>query len=145
MAFETYGSFRVEFLYDIKGKSLKSDSLFLNIYDFWAILHEAPLSMKCEEWYHPKVAKLEQILRKKWKTENAKDLPIINVLLKNIKEEKLAFIPVGYLNDEEQYFANLTSWKMNFEKQLLEKYPFLMRPPIRHKKIKRKPKYYLPR
>ena len=49
MAFETYGSFRVEFLYDIKGKSLKSDSLFLNIYDFWAILDEAPLSMKCEE------------------------------------------------------------------------------------------------
>ena len=145
MAFETYGSFRVEFLYDIKGKSLKSDSLFLNIYDFWAILHEASLSMKCEEWCHPKVAKLEQILRKKWKTENAKDLPIINVLLKNIKEEKLVFIPVRYLNDEEQYFANLTSWKMNFEKQLLEKYPFLMRPPIRHKKIKRKPKYYLPR
>ena len=78
--------------------------------------------MKCEEWYHPKVAKLEQILRKKWKTENAKDLPIINVLLKNIKEEKLAFIPVRYLNDAEQYFANLTSWKMNFETGTLNSY-----------------------
>ena len=79
---------------------------------------------------------------KKWKTDNAKDLPIINVLLKNIKEEKLPFNPMRYLNDKEQYFANLTSWKMNFEKQLLEKYPFLIRPRIRHKKIKRNPKYY---
>ena len=98
--------------------------------------------MKCEEWYHPKVAKLEQILRKKWKTENVKDLLIINVLLKNIKEEKLAFNPMRYLNDKEQYFANLTSWKINFEKQLREKYPFLIRPLIRHNKIKRNPKYY---
>ena len=114
IAFETYGSFRVEFLCDKKGKLLKFDSLFLNIYDFWTILNEAPISMKCEEWYHPKVAKLERVLRKKWKRENVKDLPIINVLLKNIKEEKLAFDPTRYLNDKEQYFANLTNWKMNF-------------------------------
>ena len=52
---------------------------------------------------------LERILKKKWKRENVKDLPIINVLLKNIKEEKLAFDPTRYLNDKEQHFANLTS------------------------------------
>ena len=70
--------------------------------------------MKCEEWYDLKVAKLERVLRKKWKRENETDLPIIHVLLKNIKEEKLAFDPTRYLNDKEQYFANLTNWKMNF-------------------------------
>ena len=114
MAFETCGSFRVEFLCDKNSKLLKSDILFLKIYDFWTILNEAPISMKCEEWYDLKVAKLERVLRKKWKRENETDLPIIHVLLKNIKEEKLAFDPTHYLNDKEQYFANLTNWKMNF-------------------------------
>ena len=65
MSFEAYGSFRAEFLHDKKGKLLKSDSLFLNIYNFWTILNEVPISMKCERWYHPKVAKLERVLRKK--------------------------------------------------------------------------------
>ena len=45
MSYETYGSFRVEFLHDKKGKLLKSDELFLYIYDFWVLTH-APESMK---------------------------------------------------------------------------------------------------
>ena len=35
MSYETYGFFQKEFLRDKKGKLLKSDELFLNIYDFW--------------------------------------------------------------------------------------------------------------
>ena len=34
MSFETYGSFRIEFLNDKKGKLLENDELFLNIFDF---------------------------------------------------------------------------------------------------------------
>ena len=55
-----------------------------------------------------------------------------------IKEHKgdNAFNPKDYLGkDEEQYFQNLQRWKIDFEKLYLEKYPFLTRAPIRHKKI----------
>ena len=124
MTYETYGSFRVKFLNDERGKLLKSDSLFLNIYDFWVLSH-AQGFMKVNRWYHPKKAKLERVLRKKRERENVKDLPIINVLLRKIMEGELVFDPTNYLDDKEQYFSNLQSWKLNFEKQYLEKYPFL--------------------
>ena len=55
MTYETYGSFRVEFLNDERGKLLKSDSLFLNIHDFWILSH-AQGFMKVNRWYHPKKA-----------------------------------------------------------------------------------------
>ena len=100
--------------------------------------------MKIERWYHPKLAKLEKYLRKKWKRQSvAKRLPIINVLLRNITEGELLYDPTRYLEDEEQYFANLISWKENFEKQLIEKYPFLTRSPIRHRNIIRHQKILL--
>ena len=88
MSYETYDSFRVEFLHDKKGKLLKSDELFLNIYDFWVLTH-APESTKVKQWYHPKLTKLEKILRKKWGKERkkVKTLPIINLMLRNIREE----------------------------------------------------------
>ena len=142
MTYETYGSFRVEFLNDERGKLLKSDSLFLNIYDFWVLSH-AQGFMKVNRWYHPKKAKLERVLRKKQERENVKDLPIINFLLRKIMEGELVFDPTNYLDDKEQYFSNLQSWKLNFEKQYLEKYPFLTRLPIRHKKIVRHQKTLL--
>ena len=47
-----------------------------------------------------------------------KSLPIINVLLKKIEEEEHAFNPIPHIEDKEQYFANLKSWKNNFEEQL---------------------------
>ena len=124
MNYETYGSFRVEFLNDEREKLLKSDSLFLNIYDFWVLSH-AQGFMKVNCWYHPKKAKLERVLRKKWERENVKDLAIINVLLRKITEGELFFDPTNYLDDKEEYFLNLQSCKLNFEKQYLEKYPFL--------------------
>ena len=61
---ETYGSFRVEFSHDERGKLIKSDRLFYNIYDYWACIH-AEGFMKVNRWYNPKVAKLEKVLRKK--------------------------------------------------------------------------------
>ena len=50
-------------------------------------------------------------------------------MLRNIREEVPAFNPVLYLEDKEQYFANLESWKLTFEDQLIERFPFLVRPP----------------
>ena len=46
-------------------------------------------NVRAEDWYDLKLNKLERILRKKWKKmERAvKNLPIINVLLKKIKED----------------------------------------------------------
>ena len=126
--------FRVDFLHDERGKLIKGDSLFNNIYDFWLCIHAAGF-MKVNPWYHPKTAKLEKVLCKKF--EKTKDLTIINVLLRKIRKGDNAFNPKGYLRkDEEQYFQILQRWKIDFEKAYSEKYyPFLTRAPIRHKKI----------
>ena len=72
--------------------------------------------MKVNRWDHTKKAKLERV---------TKDLPIINVLLRKIIEGELVIDPTNYLDNKEQYFSNLHSWKLNFEKQYFEKYPFL--------------------
>ena len=67
MSDKTYGSdgFWVEFLHDERGKLIKGDSLFNNIYDFWVCVHVTGF-MNVNRWYHPKTAKLEKVLRKKW-------------------------------------------------------------------------------
>ena len=139
MTFETYGDFRTEFLYDIRGKLLENDELFLNIYDFYVLLHGSE-NVKAEHWYDLK-------LRKKWKKmERAvKTLPIINVLLMKIKEDDAVFIPLAYLNEKEQYFSNLESWKLTFEETYLNSHPYLLCESIRHKKIYRFKKVWLPR
>ena len=90
-----------------------------------------------------KKARLERVLRKKWEWENVKDLPVINVLLRKIIEVEIVFDRTNYLNDKEQYFSNLQSWKLSFEKQYLEKYLFLTRTPIRRKRIVRHQKIWL--
>ena len=46
--------------------------------------------------------------------------------LRKIREGDNAFNPKGYLGKR---------WKVDFEKTYLERYPFLSRAPIRHKKI----------
>ena len=143
-SWDTYGSFRQDFLTDKKGKLIKTDKVFLNIYDYWGLIH-APRSIIVERWYHPKVALLKKRhLRKKWKKESfCKLLPIINIMFKKIEEEELVFNPIPYIEDEEQYFSNLISWKNNFEEQLLNKHPYLTRSPIRHRKIYRHVKVIL--
>ena len=104
MSDETYDSdgFRKEFLHDERGKLIKGDSLFNNIYDFWVCIHAAKF-MKVNQWYHPKTANLEKVLCKKW--EKTKDLPIISILLRKIRDGDDAFNPKDYLRkDEEQLF-----------------------------------------
>ena len=77
--------------------------------------------MRRKRWYHPKLAKLEKTLRRKWEMAGAtvKTLPIITVLILKINEEDRAFDPTDYLNEKEQHFANLESWKMTFEEDLI--------------------------
>ena len=108
ISLETYGSFHVELLNVKRGKLLDNDELFLNIYDFYTLTH-APGNMTFRSWYYPKLTKLERILRKKWKEneKKVKTLPIINIIIKKIKENDAAFNPIHYLNDKEQFFANL--------------------------------------
>ena len=145
-SFETYGSFCIEFLNDKKGKLLENDELFLNIFDFYTLYH-APGNMTLRSWYYPKLTKLERILRKKWKQneKKVKTLPLINIIIKKIKEEDAAFDPTLYLNDKEQFFANIESWKLTFEKDYLIEHPYLLREPIRHKKIYKFKRVLLPR
>ena len=129
MSDETYGSFRVEFLHNERGKLIKGYTWFHNIYDFWECIH-CECFMTCNEWHHPKTAKQEKVLRKKW--EKPKDLSIINVLLRKIREGDTAFDPTDYLpKNHEQYFQILQQWKIDLEKSYLEKYSFLTRSPIR--------------
>ena len=68
-SYETYGSFREDFLHDTRGKLIKSDRLFFNIFDYWALVH-AQGYIKIEHWDEPKLAKLKKYLRKKWKRES---------------------------------------------------------------------------
>ena len=107
MSDETYGSdgFWVESLHDERGKLIKCDSLFNNICDFWVCIHATGF-MKVNHCYHPKTAKLEKVLHKTW--EKTKDLPIINVLLRKIREGGNAFNPKGYLGKDE-IFSNTST------------------------------------
>ena len=68
-------------------------------------------------------SKVGKSFNKRWKHLKM-ELPVINVLLRKIKERKLVFHPTPYLEDEEQYFGNLQSWKINFEKQYLQNIHF---------------------
>ena len=142
----TFETFRTEFLYDIRGQLLENDELFLNIYDFYVLLHGSG-NVQAEHCYDLKLNKLERFLRKKWKKMErvVKTLPIINVLLKKIKEDDAAFSPLRYLNEKEQYFANLENWELTFEETYLDSHPYLVREPVRHKKIYRFKRVSLPK
>ena len=104
-------------------------------------------NVQAEHLYDLKLNKLERLLRKKWKKMEGvlKPLPNINVLLKKIKEDDAAFSPLCYLDEKEQYFGNLESWKLTFEETYLNSHPYLLREPVRHKKIYRFKGVWLPR
>ena len=90
------------------------------------------------------MALLKKHLRKEWKKGTfCKSLPIINVLFKKNEEEELVSNPIPYIEDEEQHFANLISWKNNFEEQLLNRHAYLTRSPIHQQKIYRHKKVIL--
>ena len=81
--------------------------------------------MKVNHWYHPKKAKLERVLRKKWEQENVKYLPIINVLLRKIIEGELVFDPTNYLDDKEHYFRIYRAGNLIFKNNIWKSIRFL--------------------
>ena len=135
---ETYGSdgLRVECLNDEKGKNVKGESLFLNLYDYWTFLH-AEFKHLYYLWYHPKVALLEKQIRKK--LVDGKDLLLANVFIKKFQDKDLHFSPETYLDDDESYLEIIKEWKKTSENRYLQKYPHLGRKhwPVRHQKIYR--------
>ena len=132
--FETYSSddVRTSFLNDKRGKLIKSDSLYINLYDYWTCFH-ASNSIVLFTWYHPKMALFQKNIRKKWET--MKDFPFVNIAFKKIREKDEYFNPKQYLEgDEETYYEILQRWKIDHEKKYLEQFPQLSRALIRHKK-----------
>ena len=130
---ETYGSddLRVACLHDERGKDIKGESLFLNLQDYWTLIHVA---LKFN-WFEPKI--LEKQIRKKLKDN--KDLPLANFFLKKFKDKDSDFCPVDYLDDEEKYLETMKKWKNDFQNEYLERYPHLGLKdwPVRYKKIYR--------
>ena len=129
--FETYSSadIRTSFLNDERGKLIKSDSLYINLCDYWTCFH-ASNSIVSFTWYHPKMALLEKNIRKNLKT--MKDLLFDNIVLKNFREKDDYFNPKKYLGGDEEI---LQRWKIDHEKKYLEQFPNLICAPIRHKKL----------
>ena len=62
---ETYGStnLRVLFMNDERGKMIKTDSLFENLYDFCTSYHDRNKSLFY--WYGHKIWKLEMSIKRK--------------------------------------------------------------------------------
>ena len=121
---ETNGSanLRVFFINDEKGREVKKDTLFGNLYDFWTFY-----------WYGQKIWMLEMSIRRKQKPQA---LPLVNIILKNDKENDQFLNPQKYLEevDQEKYFELLRDWKDNFEKTYLEEYAYLSFSSVRHEK-----------
>ena len=105
--FETYSSadIRTIFLNDERGKLMKSDTLYENLYDYLTCFH-ATNSIILFTWYHPKMAKLEMNIRRKW--ASTKDLSFVNIDFEKIREEDEYLNRKKYLgDDEEKYFEIL--------------------------------------
>ena len=111
---ETYGSakLRVLFMDDGKGREIKKDTLFENLYDFWTAFHGPNKSLFY--WYRQKIWMLEMSIRRKW---NSQVLPLVNIILKKYKENDQFFNPEKYLAevDQEKYFELLKTWKIEVE------------------------------
>ena len=80
---------------DEGGKLIKSDSLCKSLYDYWTCYQASNSPLILFTWYHPKMAKVEKYIRKKW--ESTKDLPFVNKIFKKIKEKAEYFNPKRYL------------------------------------------------
>ena len=105
--FETYSSadIRTIFLNDERGKLMKSDTLYENLYDYLTSFH-ATNSIILFTWYHPKMAKLEMNIRRKW--ASTKDLSFVNIVFEKIREKDEYLNRKKYLgDDEEKYFEIL--------------------------------------
>ena len=85
---ETYGSahLRVACLHDERGKNMKGESLFLNLYDYWTLIHAGFRF----NWIEPKIAILEKQIRERLK--EIKDLLLVNVFFKMFKDKYPDFV-----------------------------------------------------
>ena len=119
-SFETYGDFRLDFLYDECGRSLWNDHLFLNIYDFWCVRQMGFLLTD----YKTKNLILKKILRKKLRGN--KELPTYKILLRMIIKKDEQFNPMEFLEkDSGDYFNILREWKKVCEEDFILMYPHL--------------------
>ena len=97
------------------GELIKRDSLYKNLYNYWTCYHASDSPLILFTWYHPKTAKLEKHIRRKW--ESIKDLPYVNTVLKKIKEKEEYFNPKRYLGGDEEIFMEIfQQWKKAHEK-----------------------------
>ena len=82
MSNNTYGSLglRIATLNHCFGKSVKTDTLFINLYDYWTNFHNE--NKKFYFWHSHLMWKLEMYIRKKW----SKDLPKVNIVFNKYKE-----------------------------------------------------------
>ena len=89
MSKNTYGSLGLRFasLNDCFGKSVKTETLFINLYDYWTNFHDEK-KKKCF-WHSHLIWKLEMYIRKKW----SKDSPNVNIVFHKYKEVDSFFDP----------------------------------------------------
>ena len=96
------------------GRLIKSDSLYKNLYDYWTCYHASNSPLILFTWYHPKMAKLEKYIQKKW--GSTKDLPLVPQHLKRLKKKTNISISEGTWGVMEK-----SIWKFfNNEKQTME-------------------------
>ena len=129
----TYGSLglRIKRLNDRFGKHVKSDTLFLNLYDYWTEFYNPN---KRYLWWHTHIIwKLEMYIGRKW----SKDLPNVNIVFEKYKKEKVFFDPRRFKDefDSEKYFELLKDRKIKFEQYHLLEKPYLRFGLHRDKKI----------
>ena len=124
----------MEYLHDEKGKKIKDNSLFDNIYDYSSACNNDG-NKAGNNWHGQKMSLLEQTIRKKHK-----ELPLINIVFKKIKEKDIFVNPEIYLQgNHEKYFELLKEWKSVSQDKYLKTFPqtyqeFLRLGPYRHKK-----------
>ena len=122
---ETHGDFRLDFLYDERGKRLWDDNLFLNIYDFWCVRRNGFLLKD----YRTKNSLLKRIISKKMRGN--KELPTYKVMLRMCPKREEQFNPMEYLHgDWEDYLHILRKWKKVCEEDFLIQHPRLREPKI---------------
>ena len=136
---ETYANLRVIFMNDERGKNIKTDTLFENLYDYWTSYHNPNKSLFW--WYDQKLWKLEMTIKKKW---NAKVLPLVNIIFKKYRDKDEHFDPKKFLEevDQEKCFELFRTWKQDFGKSYLDENPHLRFLSVRHQKClmsKRRP------
>ena len=116
---------RITCLNDPLGNHVKSDTLFLNLYDYWTESHNP---QKCYRfgWYPSLIWRLERNIRKKW----AKHLSNVNIIFEKYKQGEEFFNPRPFHEnvDSEKYFELLIDWKSKNEQYHLINKQYLRRP-----------------